>query len=140
VERLLEDATKLVGCGHRDIGVRVHDAASFLESQAAENSLLRAEVAELKYLTGEGDKIRASHIEALEAEVAELEFLLDEGGAAYLAISDLEAENARLREIVSECADAVGAFCSSDASLEFMGKVPKEVRARSALNPEREEK
>lgn len=45
-------------------------------------------------------------------------------------LADLEAENAKLREIVSKVATNIGngAFCDPSCSLEFMESVAEEVR------------
>jgi hypothetical protein len=46
-------------------------------------------------------------------------------------------ENAALREIVSKCASAVGAYAHPECSLDFMALVPDEVsRARASSNRE----
>jgi hypothetical protein len=45
-------------------------------------------------------------------------------------IRGLKTENEKLRSIVSECAAALtnGAYCAPSASVEFMAKVPNEIR------------
>jgi hypothetical protein len=51
------------------------------------------------------------------------------------ALSARDAEIDRLREIISQCADAIGngAFVSPNCSLEFMSLLPGEIRrARTA--------
>lgn len=44
------------------------------------------------------------------------------------------AEIAALRTIISDCASAIGngAFCSPEASIEFMAKIPGEIRLAMA--------
>ncbi|MGN8022890.1 hypothetical protein ACTJJ7_19480 [Phyllobacterium sp. 22229] len=49
---------------------------------------------------------------------------------------ELAADNMALREIISKCASATGAFVSPECSIEFMSAVPNEIslalRARAA--------
>lgn len=50
--------------------------------------------------------------------------------AVEAAVSELAEENRRLREVISQCADALpnGAFISPKATADFMEKLPEEIR------------
>jgi len=51
----------------------------------------------------------------------------DEATALQDALVAKAAEIARLREVVSKCAEATGAFISTEASVEFMEQLPTEI-------------
>ena len=59
-------------------------------------------------------------------------------GQSYLVaeVMRLRSQNERLRNIISNCAAAVGAFVSPECSLAFMENLPNEIRMKVArVNP-----
>lgn len=59
--------------------------------------------------------------------------------AAATQLEAMQAEIATLRQIVSDCATALdsGAMIRADATLEFMGYLPDEIRLRVQKRPAR---
>lgn len=51
----------------------------------------------------------------------------DEGERWERHLLSVEAENAKLRQIISECATACGAAVSVECSIEFMALLPGEI-------------
>lgn len=57
----------------------------------------------------------------------------DEGDRWERHLLAVEAENAKLRQIISECATACGAAVSVECSIEFMQLLPGEITLMKTL-------